>query len=510
MNLDNLVGRLMMIGIPGPYCDRLTREILAQIRPGTVILFSKNIRSPEQVKSLTSEIRQFLGYEVLFAIDQEGGIVSRLRDGFSVSPGAMAIAATGNSENARMAGKILGMEMRAVGIDLNLAPVVDINSNPSNPGIGVRSYGDTPERVLEYSRAFVEGLRESGCLSCLKHFPGKGRVDVDAHIDLPTLSATAEELDSWELIPFKQVEADSLMSSHVFVPALQSEKGPCTVSREVLTGLLREKLGYKGLVFSDDMGMGGLTRYIEPAEGAAKALKAGNNVLIYCHNPEVQFLVKKTLLKALQSDEELLSCTVDSNRRFDEFLRKSSTVDRPPIEVVGSKENLSRMREIAESSITVISEDDPLVPLDADEIKDVLAVRLSRRVMVEDGELDGVPSIARRVAEAAKREIIGFESSISVEEAAKLAGSVSGEGLSVIFTENAHLSEGQSHLVQSICRKTKRSLVIALRNPYDAFIEGVQNAVLSFGYEHVSQLALEKVLFGLIEARGKLPVVRAD
>ena len=194
MNLSEAVGRLFLIGLPGKSVDSETEQLLKAVKPGFIILFARNIDSPEQVRKLVNEVNKVLPYKPVFAIDQEGGIVSRFREGFTVSPGAMALSATGDPSNARKAAEILAKEMRAVGIHWNLAPVVDINVNPSNPGIGIRSFGDDPKTVTEFAAPFVEGLHRHSALVCLKHCPGKSGVNMDAHLDLPILELDLKEL----------------------------------------------------------------------------------------------------------------------------------------------------------------------------------------------------------------------------------------------------------------------------------------------------------------------------
>src|SRR5574344_608325 len=187
-------GRLFCIGLPSPFLDDETKRILDVIRPGSVILFFFNIQTTAQIRKYIEDISTFLGYTPVIAIDQEGGTVSRLTQGFTTAPGPMAVSATGNSQYAFETGRILGQEMRTLGITWDMAPDVDINSIPRNPGIGIRSYGDTPERVITFAGAFIQGLHASGVCSCLKHFPGLGRITADAHKTRPVVEYSRNEL----------------------------------------------------------------------------------------------------------------------------------------------------------------------------------------------------------------------------------------------------------------------------------------------------------------------------
>lgn len=506
MNLDQAVGRLFLIGLPGKEMDSETEEILKDIKPGAVILFAKNIESPVQVRTLLEDINRVLGYPLAVAIDQEGGIVTRLREGFSVSPGAMALAATGSVENVSLASGIMAREMRALGVNWNLAPVVDINCNPKNPGIGVRSFGDDPEKVVKYATAFVQAMKREGVMSCLKHFPGKGRVEVDAHIDLPTLDVPIATMLSSELRPFREIPGDSIMPSHIYMPQMQAKRVPASMSREILIELARNMLGYRGVLVADDLGMGGVSNYFSPEEAAVEGLRNGMDFLTFCHVPEVQKRAKKAVIKAVEQSGELTGRLEESLERVETFRRKATAMKLEPLNVIGTDESLSTMQRISDASITAILEDESLVPLSLEAVTAIYSVRLSRLVQVEDGPLKGVPAVARELAQMSDCPLIDFDGKISVEEAIILADKAPRKGVRIVFTENAHLSAGQREFLMQLSRRPGRTLLIALRNPYDAFIKGVKNSILSYGYETLSQKSLLKVLTGEIKPQGVLPV----
>lgn len=506
MNLDEAVGRLFLIGIPGPEIDSETEKTLREVKPGAVILFSKNIVDSAQIRNLVNEIERVLGFKPAIATDQEGGIVSRLREGFSVSPGAMAIAATGDVENSSIAGRIMAREMNAVGINWNLAPVVDINCNPRNPGIGVRSFGDSPDQVIAYAKAFVESMRIGGVMSCLKHFPGKGRADVDAHLDLPTLDLSFSTLDSFELRPFREISADSIMPSHIYFPQLQASRVPASMSKEILTDLARGVLNYEGVLVADDLGMGGVSNYFSPEEAGIEGLKNGMDYLTYCHEPEIQRRVKKYLTRKIERFSELEARLQESLKRVESFRMKAVASARNSLDEISSSENQRAMQEISDRSITAILDDKSLLPLSLSSVSAIYSVRLSRLVQVEDGPQRGIPKVAKEIAQMVDCPVIDYAAGMTVEEANELVSSAPRKGIRVVFTENAHLHDGQREFLMRLSQRTGRTLVIALRNPYDAFIKGVNNCVLSYGYEGVSQRSILKAIKGRIAAEGKLPV----
>src|SRR5688572_21290287 len=270
MTTDQKVGQLMLIGFDGTVVNAELRRMITDYHIGGVILFARNVQSPEQVAHLTNELQNIAlesGQPGLFvAIDQEGGRVARLTEdtGFTEFPSAMALTATGNPENARRMAAAMAAEMRAVGINVDFAPDLDVSNNPSNPVIGIRSFGSDPTRVAEYGIAFAQGLQENGILAFGKHFPGHGDTSIDSHIDLPLIPHDRARLDEVELIPFQAaIQADfaGIMSAHVTFPAIDPNPGiPATLSRAVLNGLLRDQLNFKGLIATDSLEMGALAQ----------------------------------------------------------------------------------------------------------------------------------------------------------------------------------------------------------------------------------------------------------
>src|SRR5205807_255050 len=260
MTLEEQIGQLLMVGFWG---DRPSQEIIDLIQRhhiGNVLLFSRNIRDTRQVFELTRSLQTIAReagqrYPLLVAIDQENGLVQRLGEAVTLFPGNMALGAIGSEQIAYDIALATGRELKALGINMNLAPVVDVNNNPANPVIGVRSFGEDPHRVARLSAATVKGYRAAGIITSLKHFPGHGDTAVDSHLALPIIPYTMERLEAVELVPFKsgiEAGADSVMIAHLYLPSLmQDEMVPSTVSPAVVTELLRKKLGFDGLIISD-------------------------------------------------------------------------------------------------------------------------------------------------------------------------------------------------------------------------------------------------------------------
>ncbi len=499
MTLSELVGQLFIVGFEGKELNEETVRVLQDIKPGFIILFARNIESPKQLYQLVKDIRKILGNDVIFAIDQEGGIVTRLRNGFTVSPGAMAIAATGDESNAFIAGQILADEMRTFGITWNLAPVVDINDNPNNPGIGVRSFGDTPEKVVKFAKSFYEGLNTKKVAACAKHFPGKGSVSVDAHLDMPVLEKDLEEMFSWELIPFIELinaGIPSIMPSHIFLPKLQSERIPATISPEIIFDLLRKKLKYQGIIIADDLLMGGITKNLPVEEAVVKAFKAGVDVLTICHEPNLQISSKRYLMKIIEEEPSLAKRVFESFERVKAFKNEFSVKELSDELDFDPAEHQKTMEKIAQSSITLVKDPDHMIPVHLSENDFVVTVRTSRLVQVEETE-PGVPFVAKELAKAFNAKFLIFDQNQPLPN-------ISGKRC-VVFTENAHLQHWQKELVKNLRTRFEKVLLVAMRNPYDCFIVE-SSSICSYGYELVSQIALLRVLLGQEKAVGKMPV----
>ena len=262
--------------------------------------------------------------------------------------------------------------MAEVGIRWNLAPVADINNNHANPGIGIRSFGETPEEVIPHARAFLRGTERGGVAGCLKHFPGMGRVAVDPHLDMPVVEVDHDELWETELRPFLEIDCPAWMPTHVYVPALQSTREPVTVSREVLTDMVRGTLGYAGLLVADDLTMGGVAGRYGPEEAIERTLTAGMDVLSVCHDPDVQISQYHHLLKRVTEDERLAVRLDESYARVCRFVetigrKDAAATDGPTIGrkeaaephrlVIDSERRRAFMTQVARRAVTMLRMD---------------------------------------------------------------------------------------------------------------------------------------------------------
>lgn len=287
MSVEEKIGQMFMVSLDGTALNEETAEYLAARHIGNVILFGKNMAGREQISALNTQIqqtiRQATGIPPLIGIDQEGGTVTRITDGATIFPGNMAVAATGDPKNAYLLGEAMGAELYALGINVNFAPVLDVNSNPDNPVIGVRSYSDDPALVGRFGCQMAAGLRSQSVLACGKHFPGHGDTSTDSHLDLPVLNRSEASLRNTELVSFQKAidqGIDMIMTTHIIFPAFESEQLPATMSEAILTGLLREQMGFHGLIITDGMRMKAITEHFGTAEASLAAAQAGADLIL--------------------------------------------------------------------------------------------------------------------------------------------------------------------------------------------------------------------------------------
>ena len=309
-NLVRQVGQRFMVGLEGLAASADVKALIREFGVQHVVLFARNVEGPEQLAELVRELQSTAreaGHEwpLLVAVDQEGGRVARLKEPWTVWPPPRALGRTGDEEMARRMGAALAAELGACGIRLDFAPVVDVDTNPDNPVIGDRSFGSDPELVGRLGVAMIRGLQEGGVAACAKHFPGHGDTDVDSHLDLPVLAHPRSRLDEVELPPFRAcIEAGvaTVITSHVLFPELD-ESLPASLSAPLTTGLLREELGFGGVVVTDDLEMKAVAARWSPAQIAVLAARAGADILAFCRDHDGQVSAIEGLIRAVEAEE---------------------------------------------------------------------------------------------------------------------------------------------------------------------------------------------------------------
>lgn len=279
------IGQLFMVGFTGTSVTSDLASFIKEYKPGGLILFSRNLESVDQIVELTNDLQRCSPHSpLLIAIDQEGGRVSRLPKGFTIFPPCHVLGCCNSTELAYAAAATIAKELRAVGINMNMAPVLDVNSNPDNPVIGDRAFGSAPNIVSELGWATAAGLQDHQVIACGKHFPGHGDTNADSHKELPVVEAARERLERIEFPPFRQAVARgvaTIMTAHVLYRALD-EKLPATLSSTIITKLLRHGMRYDGVVLTDDLEMHAIIDHYGIADAAVRAVLAGCDVLLIC------------------------------------------------------------------------------------------------------------------------------------------------------------------------------------------------------------------------------------
>jgi beta-N-acetylhexosaminidase len=345
------IGQLFVFGFEGYRAGEGILRLIRDYGIGGVILFSRNIETPRQTTELVQNLQAHSEIPLLIGIDQEGGIVSRLPEPFTQFPGNHAVGLSGSTDLAYRFGRATGRELASVGINLDFAPVLDINSNPANPVIGTRSFGAVPEQVAKLGCAVIRGLQES-VIACGKHFPGHGDTSQDSHLALPSVLMEKEKLQQRELIPFAAAidgGVEALMTSHVLYPSLDPDL-PATLSPAVVQGLLREELRFNGVVVTDDLEMKAVEDHFGTERSCVMALQAGVDLLLICHDPDKQEKGIEAVIRALEAGEismerveESVARVLDLKRRR---LQSAPPIDTDQMETTIGKEEHHRLAKV--------------------------------------------------------------------------------------------------------------------------------------------------------------------
>ena len=346
---EQQIGQFFFIGLPGTTIDQETRELLNEIKPGGIILFGRNVESAQQVRQLLDDCRAMLPTPPLCGIDQEGGLVDRLRAVFTPMPSARALRQHGDLAGVRILGKITGELLRMLGFDINFGPVMSIITQERSQltnGLYSRSFGRSPGEVLGYTTVYVRGLQGAGCLACLKHFPGIGAGAVDSHIEMPMVPLSRDDLLAQDLAPyielFQRVDdrVRVVMVSHGGFPNIDIKKGttsgliaPASINANIVTSLLRQELGYKHLVVTDDLEMGAIAKHCSIEDATVRAFEAGEDMLLICATPETIRRGYHALLEAAREGKI-------SEKRIQASLRRISATKalaQPPTDLDSDK-----------------------------------------------------------------------------------------------------------------------------------------------------------------------------
>lgn len=519
LTVKQKIGQIMMFGFDGHTIPSHIEMLFRDYHLGGIIYFRRNVGKSEQIKQLSDSLQQLSAQSnnipLSIAIDQEGGMVARIDQDVTLMPGQMTLGATGNAQYAYEAGRISGMELAQMGITVNFAPVLDVNNNTKNPVIGIRSFGEKAELVAQLGKSMIDGYQQIGISACAKHFPGHGDTTADSHYELPSVAHDLKRIHAIELVPFKaaiEAEVDMIMTAHVQFPAIEPDGKPATLSYRVLTELLREELGFRGLVVTDCLEMNAISQGIGVGRGAVESFKAGADLILVSHRLERQ-------LAAFQAIELAIETGEISEARLDEsvarILKVKYAQQQRMIQAqnqwhpIGDPNSQIICDEMMQSAATLVQDQHKNIPLapeptlviwpevrESTQVDEVIEQEMTlgsqlqqQGIIVDEVVIGNIPS---------KEEIDNIITKLSSQPIQQV----------VMGMYNATFSEGQHKLIQLLKALNLEHLVfISLRNPYDIELLSSEDTYIC-AYENRPAMirALSQVLVGSKPFKGKLPV----
>ncbi|MBW5445016.1 beta-N-acetylhexosaminidase [Cohnella sp. CFH 77786] len=509
LELREKIGQLFMCGFAGTEPDEGILELIRKYGIGGVIYFRRNLKDAAQVAALSERLQAAAKTPLFLSIDQEGGMVVRLEEGVTVMPGAMAQGAADDERLTFEAAKQAAAELRAIGINMNFAPCLDVNNNPRNPVIGVRSYGEDPAQVARLGSEAAAGYQSGGVAAVAKHFPGHGDTASDSHYELPVVPHDRERLDQVELVPFrKAIErgVDSIMTAHVVFPAFEEDGVPATLSRRILTGLLREQLGFEGVIVTDCLEMNAISETIGVARGAVQAIQAGADLVLVSHRIDRQIAALEAVLEAVHAGEIPESRIDDAVERIWK-LKESRGLFGDIAQVADRAAAGEVARRLSEKAVTVVKGRSEL-PLPKNGTVTVIWTEARKGTEV-------IEVIAQRWTLGAALEAEGYavrEVRIGIEPTHREAEScflaAEGSGTVVFVSYDAGFSPAQSRLIHALAERPDRKFaLVAGRTPYD-LLTAPDVPVYLCAYENkpLMMSAVAGVLSGRLSATARLPV----
>jgi beta-N-acetylhexosaminidase len=519
VDLEHLVGQKLLFAFHGK--ETPSPEIISAFKkysPSGISLFrSLNIGTLAQLKELNASLQRIareLGLPLLIiATDQEGGQLMAVGDGTPL-PGNMAIGATRSKELARKAGEVLGCEMAALGINVNYAPCADVNINPNNPVVGIRSFGEDPILVGELAAAMIEGIQSQGVAATVKHFPGHGDTASDSHLGLTTVPHSRERLSAVELPPFLsalKADAKLVMTAHLGIPSIDGpDAPPATLSPNIINGLLRHDLGFDGVVVTDAMDMHAIRQGELLREDSLRAAKAGADLLLVTSDPMDQTRAYEALLSGAQSGElEVgeLQASVARITRLKNWLTENAST--PDLSVIQSAAHMQIADEIAEKSITLVRDQNNYLPIKLDEGKRIaVIIPVPQDLTPADTSSYIQPMLAESIREfQTQTDEFKIPYAPSEEDISVTLKRIRSYDMIIVGTINAYAEEKQAEFVRQLLDMDKPVIVVAMRLPYDlAAFPQASTFVCTYSILEPSMRAVARALFGFGKMTGQLPV----
>jgi beta-N-acetylhexosaminidase len=346
-NADLQIGQLLIIGFDGTEMSPRLASLLTKIQPAGVILFARNITRAEQTHALLHDCQKCVATPLFTCVDLEGGTVDRFRDVLGAAPSPAEVCATGNRALFRKHGRVIGENCHALGFDVDFAPVLDLAYEASRAVMSSRAVSDDPKQVVAYAREFLRGLRDAGVLGCGKHFPGLGEGKLDSHRSLPVIEKPIKKMWIEDLFPYRILrhQLPFVMVSHAAYPEVTGERTPASLSRKWITEILRRKIGYNGLVVSDDMEMGAVLNFAPIEQTVVQHIRAGGDMALICHKEEMVIRAYEALVHEVERDRKFRNRAAEAVTRVQTLRKKQLAFcrdSRPPSPTQAKTEKLTR------------------------------------------------------------------------------------------------------------------------------------------------------------------------
>ncbi len=517
LSLDQQIGQLFMVGFQEP---EPTSEIITMIRDhhvGGIILFTRNIRDMAQARRLSANLQRIAraaGHPrpLLISIDQENGLVRRLGPDATILPGNMALGATRSEELTEAVARACGEELRVAGVNMNLAPDADVNNNPANPVIGARSFGGDPALVARLTAAAVRGYRSAGIITTIKHFPGHGDTATDSHLALPVVACDLNRLRAVELPPFIAgcaAGADCVMTAHVLLPQIEPERSlPASISPAVIRGLLRDQLGYDGVVMTDCLEMHAISRTVGVPRGAVLALRAGNDLVLISHTFPWQrdaILAVRAAVEKGEIDRETIHQAAERVLHLKERL----TWDAASVTTVDFAAHAQLRDDAYARSTTVVTNEEHILPLRLAPEQRLAVIApearaVSQAVDVAYDHTDLLAALSQRHPNLISCHLTADGAEDSRKQVLRAAQEA---GVVLLVMINARRDPQQAALIADLLACGKPIIGIAAGDPYDlAQFPSLAAGLATYEYTQPALRAAVRVIFGETEARGQLPV----
>jgi len=518
MTLDEKIGQLFQIRIDGPTLDESERQIILQNKVGGVVYFqyNGNLNEPTQAAHLSNDLQACVlgpggtGIPLLLSLDQEGGRVTRITGGADF-PGNMALGASRSTDMAYLTGSVIGTEIKAIGACLDLAPVLDVNNNPANPVIGVRSFGENPDLVADLGIAYMEGLHSAGAMATGKHFPGHGDTATDSHTGLPIVTYDFDTLDSIHGEPFRRLVnsgLDAVMTAHIVVTCLDPDH-PATLSPAVIEGYLRSNIGFDGVCMTDSLGMSAIVSNYSVEEAAVMAIQAGVDLLSL--PPDLTRAIN-AIKTAVQNGTISMSRIDQAVTRILRLKYRAGLFENPYVDedaaasIVGSNEHWNAELTAARAGITLVQNTNNFLPLNLTSAQKILLVTVQSSETTTDAATRFAGIMAQKHSNL-QSMAISANPTTSQRNAVKTAAASA--NIVVVGTSRAQLStnSGQAALVNELLAMPKPVVVVGLREPYElACFPAVNAYIAAYNYRNCGFQAAADALFGDLNPSGVLPV----